>query len=91
MRAHTEFLGETTLDLNAGGKGRGNLEETGGKRVLGRGRQKGEWDPISHELCEVFILRVVGRILCQTGTWSLLHPPKQKMDREGPERKLGDQ
>lgn len=47
------------------------MEETGGKRVLGRGRRQGEWDPISHELCEVFIVRVVGRILCQLGHFCL--------------------
>lgn len=28
---------------------RENLEKVRGKRVLGRG--KGEWDPVSHELC----------------------------------------
>lgn len=28
-----------------------NLEMTGGKRALGRGKQQAEWDSESHELC----------------------------------------
>lgn len=70
---------------------RGKLEKIGGKRVLGRESNGVCGTQFVMNYVKVFILRTVGRILCQAGVLVTLASPKAKKWTEKDQRKLGDQ
>ena len=57
---------------------RGNLEKIGGKRVLGRGSNGVSGTQSVMNYVTVFILRAVGRVLCQAGVLVTCASPKAK-------------
>lgn len=69
---------------------RGNLEKIGGKRVLGRESNGVCGTQLVMNYVKVFILRAVGRILCQAGVLVTFASPKAKKWTEKDQRKLGD-
>ena len=56
----------------------GNLEKIGGKRVLGRGSNGVSGTQLVMNYVKVFILRAVGRVLCQAGVLVTCESPKAK-------------